>query len=172
MLYYILFWTLLGFKGKREERLGAPQGLVRIGLGGGAAPPPSFSSPSPFLDSYSYYLEGGKGKRGRGRGKGAAPPSPSPTRIPLGRGRTTSWLLPSLSPLRPIRPITSSGGVPVTLRHSDFLRKRPEHFRCPNIVVQYINLHVFNILRLLVMSVITCGTPNCLRYIITHKLII
>ena len=53
-------WALLGFRGKREERLGAPQGLVRIGLGGGAAPPPSFSSLSPFLDSYSYYLEGGE----------------------------------------------------------------------------------------------------------------
>ena len=53
-------WALLGFRGKREERLRAPQGLVRIGLGGGAAPPPSFSSLSPFLDSYSYYLEGGR----------------------------------------------------------------------------------------------------------------
>ena len=46
-------WALLGFRGKREERLGAPQGLVRIGLGGGAAPPPSFSSLVPFLISYS-----------------------------------------------------------------------------------------------------------------------
>ena len=52
-------WALLGFRGKREERLGAPpQGLVLIGLGGGAAPPPSFSSLFPFLFSYSYYLEG------------------------------------------------------------------------------------------------------------------
>ena len=52
-------WALLGFRGKREERFGAPQGLVRIGLEGGAAPPPSLSSLLPFLDSYSYYLEGG-----------------------------------------------------------------------------------------------------------------
>ena len=51
-------WALLGFRGKREERLGSPQGLVRIGLGGGAAPPPSFSSLFPFLVSYSYYMEG------------------------------------------------------------------------------------------------------------------
>ena len=51
-------WALLGFRRKREERLHAPQGLVRIGLGGGAAPPPSFPSPFPFLVSYSYYMEG------------------------------------------------------------------------------------------------------------------
>ena len=51
-------WALLGFRGKREGRLRAPQGLVWIGLGGGVAPPPSFSSLFPFLDSYSYYLEG------------------------------------------------------------------------------------------------------------------
>ena len=30
-------WALLGFRGKRDGRLRAPQGLVRIGLGGGAA---------------------------------------------------------------------------------------------------------------------------------------
>ena len=52
-------WALLGFRGKREGRMRAPQGLVRIGLRGGAAPPPSFSSLFPFLLSYSYYLEGG-----------------------------------------------------------------------------------------------------------------
>ena len=44
-----------------------PQGLVRIGQGGGAAPPPSFSSLSPFLDSYSYYLEGGNPTPGGSR---------------------------------------------------------------------------------------------------------
>ena len=79
---------------------------------------------------------------------------------------------PSLSPLRPIWPITSPGGVPVTLRLSGFLRNHPEHFRCPNIAVQYINLYVSTISRLLVMSVITSGTPNNLRYIKTYKLII
>ena len=49
---------LIGLWGKERGEAGRPQGLVRIGLGGGAAPPPSFSSLSPFLDSYSYYLEG------------------------------------------------------------------------------------------------------------------
>ena len=37
-------WALLGFRGEREAGRAPPQGLVRIGLGGGAAPPPSFSS--------------------------------------------------------------------------------------------------------------------------------
>ena len=63
-------------------------------------------------------------------------------------------------------------GVPVTLRHSGYIRNHPEHFRCLNIAVQYINLYVSTISRLLVMSVITSGTPNNLRYIKTHKLII
>ena len=49
------YWAL----GERERQAARPpQGLVRIGLGGGAAPPPSFSSLFPFLVSYSYYLEG------------------------------------------------------------------------------------------------------------------
>ena len=34
-------WALLGFRGKREGRLRAPQGLVRIVLGGGAPLLPS-----------------------------------------------------------------------------------------------------------------------------------
>ena len=45
-------WSRRG-KEEREERL-PPQGLVGIGLGGGAAPPPSFPSLFPFLLSYSY----------------------------------------------------------------------------------------------------------------------
>ena len=78
----------------------------------------------------------------------------------------------SLSPLGPIRPITSPGGVPVPLRHSGILRNHPEHFRFLNIAIQYINLYVSTISRLLVMSVITSGTPKKLRYIKTYKLII
>ena len=48
------YWAL----GERERQAARPQGLVQIGLGGGAAPPPSFSSLFPFLVSYSYNLEG------------------------------------------------------------------------------------------------------------------
>ena len=49
------YWALLGHTGKREglPRAGRtpPHGLVRIGLGGGAAPPPflPFSLPLPCL---------------------------------------------------------------------------------------------------------------------------
>src|SRR4051812_25687298 len=57
-------------------------------------------------------------------------------------------------------------GIPVKSRF------HPEHFRCPNIGFQYINLYVSTISRLLVMSVITSETPNNLRYIKMHKLII
>ena len=63
-------------------------------------------------------------------------------------------------------------GVPVTLWHSGFLQNQLEHFRCLNMVVQYINLYVSTNSRLLVMFVITSGTPNYHRYIKTHKLII
>ena len=64
-----------------------------------------------------------------------------------------------------------SRGVPVTLRYSGFLRNHPKHFRCPNIAVQYIDLYVSTISRLLVMSVIIFGTPNNIRYIKIYKLI-
>ena len=64
-------WALLGHTGKRVGLPMAgrapPQGLVRIGLGRGAAPPPSFPSLFPFLLSYSYYLEGGNPTPGRSR---------------------------------------------------------------------------------------------------------
>ena len=103
--------------------------------------------------------------------RGAPPPSPCLIRT-RGRRRAAHLGCPSLSLLRPIWPITSPGGVSVTLRLSGFLRNHPEHFRCPNIAVQYINLYVSTISRLLVMSVITSGTPNKLRYIKTYKLII
>ena len=66
-----------------------------------------------------------------------------------------------------------SWGVPVTPSGNPVKSETfPEHFRCLNIVVQYINLYISDIPRLLVMSVISSGTPNYLRYIKTHKLII
>ena len=39
----------------------------------------------------------------------------------------------------------------------------PELIRCPNNIVQYIDLYVSTISRLLVMSAISSGTPNNLR---------
>ena len=62
--------------------------------------------------------------------------------------------------------------IPVTLRYSEKYPNHSKPFRTPNIVVQYIDLYVSTILRLIVMSPISSGTPNYLRYIKTHKLII
>ena len=39
----------------------------------------------------------------------------------------------------------------------------PKQFRCPNIIVQYMNLYLLTISRLLVMSMISSGTPNNIR---------
>ena len=87
--------------------------------------------------------------------------APLPIRIGLG-GRA-----PSLDPFPsfPLRP----NKTPNT---SVFVQTHSGPFRSPNIGFQYINLYVSIISRLLVMSVITLGTPNYLRYIKTHKLII
>ena len=62
-------------------------------------------------------------------------------------------------PYGPLRPNTNS-------RNSSVLQKYLNHsepFRCPNIAFQYIDLYVSTILRLLVMSLISSGTPNKLR---------
>ena len=104
--------------------------------------------------------------------KGWCPPLGSRPNWNRFGGAPPPVVAPSLSPIGPLRPITSWGGGPVTLRHSGFIGNYPEHFRCPNNMVQYINLYVSTILRLLVMSVISSGTPNNLRYIKSHKLII
>ena len=74
-------------------------------------------------------------------------------------------------PLFPLKPIKAHC-FPVTTRYSEKYPNHSEPFRCPNIVVQYIDLYVSAISRLLVMSPISSGTPNYLRYIKTHKLII
>ena len=39
----------------------------------------------------------------------------------------------------------------------------PEHFWCLNTIIEYINLYLSTISRLLVMSVISSGTPNNIR---------
>ena len=62
-----------------------------------------------------------------------------------------------------IKPITCHGvpgtpsGDPIPSRYI------PKHFRCPNTIVLYINLYLSTISRLLVMSVISSGTPNNIR---------
>ena len=62
-----------------------------------------------------------------------------------------------------------SGNLPVLRKNPDFTRNTSD---VQNIGFQYINLYVSTISRFLVMSVITSGIPNNLRYIKTYKLII
>ena len=116
----------------------------------GGSPTPTGSRTPPFLV--------GEEKRRRGRRKrGSAPLSNSDQRG--GAGLLPFGLSP-LFPYGPIRPIYS----PANSRNSPVLRKiYPNHsepFRTPNIVVQYIDLYVSTISRLLVMSPISSGTPN------------
>ena len=136
---------------------GAPGGVLL--LPGVGLPP--FPSPT----------RRGKEGVGEGKGKGGAVPLPCPIRT-QGEGRASCPGRPLSFSNRAQQGPLVPGGVPVTLRHSGFLRNHPEHFWCLNIVVQYINLYVSTISRLLVMSVITSGTPNNLQYIKTYKLII
>ena len=60
-------------------------------------------------------------------------------------------------PYGPLRPNTNSRNSPVLPK---IYPNHSEPFRCPNIVVQYIDLYVSTISRLLVMSPISSGTPN------------
>ena len=75
-------------------------------------------------------------------------------------------------PYGPCWPIASPGGFGNPSAHSVFTRYLSELFRCLNNIVQYINLYVSTILKLLVMYVISSGTPNKLRpsnHIVTHN---
>ena len=136
-----------GARGRGRPALGARQGgvlLLLVGVG---------------LPSFLLLLGGGE-EGGEGEGKGGAAPPLLVQFGPEGEGvRGPPWPPLSLS-TRAHKAHYFSRGGPVTLRHSSFLRNHLEHFRCPNIAVQYINLYVSTISRLLVMSVITFGTPN------------
>ena len=113
------------------------------------------------------HQEGRKGEGSGGEGKVAGPLFPSTIRTRgEGGGRSRPFLL---FPLKPIKAQYFSRRIHVTLRYSEKYPNHSEPFRCPNIVVQYIDLYVSTILRLLVMSVITSGTPNYLRYIKTQN---
>ena len=55
-------------------------------------------------------------------------------------------------------------GVPGTPSSDPIsIRCFPKHFRCPNIIVLYMNHYLSTTSRLLVMSVISSGTPNNIR---------
>ena len=105
---------------------------------------------------------GGRERSGQGGlGQGGAISSVSP-RVGHGGACGHPCGLPLLSTKAHEGPLLPRG-VPVTSRYSE---KYPNHsgpFWCPNITFQYINLYLSTISRLLVMSVISSGTPNKLR---------
>src|SRR3954469_24806952 len=135
------------YKGARGRRRPALFGRAK------GSRTPTGSRIPPFLVQLG---QGGKeGKRGR-KGEGAAPPNPLSNSDWAWEGRAPP---PGSFPLRPNKAQYFSR-IPVTPR---YLRKYPNHselFRCPNIVVQYTDLYVSTISRLLVMSPISSGTPN------------
>ena len=127
--------------------------------------------PSPSRNPFPFLV--GEKERGNERGNrkwqgGEPPPCPKPIRFGPWGARPTLPLLPSISTKAHVGPL-SPRGVPVTPRYSGICQ---EPSRCLNIVIQYIDLYVSTISRLLFMSVITSSTPNNLRHIKTHKLII
>ena len=138
-----------------RPRWGAPKGGVLLGL------PVQVGSGPPFLFQLGEGREGGRGEKERG---GAAPSLVQFGLAMGGGGRPSLEVLLSF-PIWPIKGHYFPRRIPVTLRYSEKYPNHSEPFRSPNIVVQYINVHVSTILRLLVMSVITSGTPNKLRYI-------
>ena len=132
---------------------------------------PSWIPPPPFL-----LPEGERGKerereRG-GEGKRGAAPSHSPIRPPSLWGARHPFVGWCASLLWPIWPISSPEGFrypPDTLVCTRYI---PKHLRCPNTIIEYINLYLSTISKLLVMSVISSGTPNNIQSPnhITHKI--
>ena len=103
--------------------------------------------------------------------EGRGGPRPKPLvqiGLRLGAGRATSWLLPLL-PTKAHEGAILLPRIPVTTRYSEKYPNHSKPFRCPNIVVQYNDLYISTILRLLVMSAISSGTPNYLQYIKSHN---
>ena len=141
------------YKGGRGGGAASPRGAP-----GGVLLPPGVGLP--LLPCWKRKEEGRKRK---------GPPLPCPIRTKGGGGTRPALAGPPLLPYGPCRPNNpwgGSGNPPGTPVKSRF---HPERFRYPNIGFQYINLYVPTISRLLVMSVITSGTLNNLRYIKTQK---
>ena len=134
------------YKGAREEEAGPRRGRTMCGVLLGLPSPSRIPPPI-------WNRKRGREKEKEGRGR-----PPSLVQFGLAHGEGCGHPLGSFSPFPygPLRPNTNS-------RNSPVLKKYPNHsepFRCPNIVVQYIDLYVSTISRLLVMSPISSGTPN------------
>src|SRR3954462_3961057 len=139
-----------------KEQGGGRPALEGRAKGGGVLLPVGVGLPFP---SPTRFGEGEGKERERERERGAAPPPPCPIRTPHGGGAPPPGAALSL-PSWPIMAHYFPGGSGNPFRHSGIIRNHSEPFRCPNIAVQYINLYVSTISTLLVMSVISSGTPN------------
>ena len=131
------------YKGARGEA-GRP-----LGRAIGGSPTPTGSRTPPFLVGI------GEGK-GEGERRKGAPPSLVQFGLVHGEGCGHPLGPFSPFPYGPLRPNTNSRNSPVLQKYSN----HSEPFRCPNIVVQYIDFYVSAISRLLIMSPISSGTPN------------
>ena len=124
-------------------------------------PNPTWGFPKWHPLSFFHRRRKGRGKRERKGGPN--PLFPSPNSASYHRGpRHPLWagVLPSHGPYGPYILPGGSGnpsGTPINTRYI------LEHFRCPNTIVIYINLYLSTISRLLIMSVISSGTPNNIR---------
>ena len=167
------YMGLMGQEGKHTSHQGLvrpPYGPNEKGEGKGDSASPFPFSPSSFLPPQAN-ME--RGARPRG--------NPSRIRSYLGHLLASPLPLPPIymwgAPLEalisfPVWPIKAHyfpRRIPVTLRYSEKYPNHSEPFRCPNIAFQYIDFYVSTILRLLVMSVISYGTSNNLRYIKSHN---
>ena len=120
--------------------------------------------PPPFLIS-----GGGGGKRGEGKGRGNPIPSISfPPPLFLSPLRSAHMgahqpLVASVFPLLAHKAHIFCQGCPEPLSVTRYIPATPEHFRCLNTIILYMNLYLSTISRLLVMSVISYGTPNNIR---------
>ena len=135
------------YKGAKGEGRPAKEGCAK------GSPTPTGSRTPSFLVQLG---EGGKGGKWRRKGEGGRAPNPLSNSDWAWEGRAPP---PGSFPLRPIKAQYSS---PYS-RNSPVLPKYPNHsepFRTPNIFVQYIDLYVSTISRLLVMYPISSGTPN------------
>ena len=90
-----------------------------------------------------------KGERGEVReeekARGGATPTPCPIWFPLGGGRASPlWagVPPSYGPYGPYLPPGGSGNTPGTPTCTRYIL---EHFRCPNTIIQYINIYLLTI---------------------------
>jgi hypothetical protein len=110
----------------------------------------------------------GEGREREGEGKGGVAAPQSLVQFGPARGGAQQPLRPApLFPVWPNKAHNFPRGGSEPLRHSGKYPNHSEPFRRPNIAFQYIDLYLSDIPRLLVMSVISSGTPNYLRSLIT-----